>query len=229
MSIKVKKKQEDDEWIPGQSERLSKSKTDMHCIIHCTDSTEKLVMLPSMESWNKLIEAAKIRQNQTVLNLILLSLRMRVKCQEWSTTWNVERISYTKEVMIIILIKVFTWWYTFMDQTPFDKAFPDVLFQLWKGKFSLCFFFSVYYSELAFQVIKESLTGALNEGKQEEEELTPLRMSSRQSSGESSSSGSTTILPNKCIFCMKDKHLKKSRNREKLTNCLQLRADETIR
>ena len=78
----------------GQSERQSKSKTDMHCIIHCTDSTEKLVMLPSMESWKKLIEAAKIRQNQTVLNL--------------AESTKFEVIKNKREVMIIFLIKVFT-------------------------------------------------------------------------------------------------------------------------
>ena len=94
----------------------------------------------------------------------------------------------------------------------------------------LCMF--AYYSEHMFQVMEESLTRNLTEGKQEEEEeeeVTPERRSSRQSSGQSSSSGSTTILTKKCIFCIKDKYVKNSKNREKLTNCLQLRADEMMR
>ena len=86
-----------------------------------------------------------------------------------------------------------------------------------------------YYSEHIFQVMEESLTRNLTEGKQEEEEVTPERRSSRQSSGQSSSSGSTTILTKKCIFCIKYKYVKNSKNREKLTNCLQLRADGNIR
>ena len=69
MSKKVKEKEDDDEWIPGPSKHLPKSKTEMRCIIHCTDSAEELVMLPSIESWKKLLEAAKIRQNHTVVNL----------------------------------------------------------------------------------------------------------------------------------------------------------------
>ena len=73
--------------------------------------------------------------------------------------------------------------------------------------------------------MKELLTEALTEGRQEEEEVTPERRSSRQSSRESSSSGSTTTLPKKCIFCEKDKCAKNSRNREKLTSCLQLCSD----
>ena len=56
----------------------------------------------------------------------------------------------------------------------------------------------------------------------------PKRRSSRQSSGESSSSG-LNILPKQCIFCKKDKYVKGSRTRETLTCCSQLRADNGIR
>ena len=46
------------------------------------------------------------------------------------------------------------------------------------------------------------------------EQPTPQRRSSRTSSEESSSS--KTILPQKCIFCKKDKYIKRSKRREKV-------------
>ena len=59
----------------------------------------------------------------------------------------------------------------------------------------------------------------------------PNRNSKRQSSGEPTwNTSSKTILPRKCIFCNKsDKYMKNTRNKEKLTNCVQLSADERIR
>ena len=88
----------------------------MHCIIHCTDSTEKLVMLPSMESWKKLIEAAKIRQNQTILNLAestdegeMPRVKYHVECgKAFTHKGSLEVIKNKRAVMIIFLIKVFT-------------------------------------------------------------------------------------------------------------------------
>ena len=59
------------------------------------------------------------------------------------------------------------------------------------------------------------------------EQPTPQRRSSRTSSGESSSS--KTISPQKCIFCNKDKYLKKSKRRESLSSRMQIRADKKIR
>ena len=80
--------------------------------------------------------------------------------------------------------------------------------------------------------MEESLTRTLTEtgeGNHVEDVSTVKRRSSRQSLGESSNTENTTILPKKCIFCMKDKYVKNSRNREKLSSCLQFRADESIR
>ena len=51
---------------------------------------------------------------------------------------------------------------------------------------------------------------------------TTVRTSSRVCS-------SKTVLPKKCIFCNKDKYKKNTRNREKLSSCMQIRADENIR
>ena len=63
------KTKEDQEWVPGPSKRPKKSKNTNQCIIHCTDSTDELVKLPSAESWNKLLEAALIRKDERVTKL----------------------------------------------------------------------------------------------------------------------------------------------------------------
>ena len=60
-------------------------------------------------------------------------------------------------------------------------------------------------------------------------QLTPMRKSKRQGSCESNDTEMSTILPQKCIFCNADKYLKGSRTREKLSSCMQIRADNTIR
>ena len=110
MSKKVKKKEnDDDEFIPGPSKYLPKNKTEMHCIIHCTDSIEELVMLPSIESWKKLLEAAKIRQNQTVVNLAestnegdLPRVQYHMKCRKAFThKGSLEVIKNKRQVMIL--------------------------------------------------------------------------------------------------------------------------------
>ena len=59
--------------------------------------------------------------------------------------------------------------------------------------------------------------------------LTPMRKSNRQGSCESNDTEVSTIFPRKCIFCNADKYLKGSRTREKLSSCMQIRADNSIR
>lgn len=39
------------------------------CIIHCFDRTEKLVSPESLESWNVILHAAKIRNHKAILNV----------------------------------------------------------------------------------------------------------------------------------------------------------------
>ena len=114
MPKKLKKKKEDEEWTPGPSKRLSKSKTEMHCIIHCTDSTEELVMLPSMESWKKLLDAAKIRENQTVINLAestnegdLPRVQYHMKCGKAFTHKGSLEVIQNKRQVMRFLIKLY--------------------------------------------------------------------------------------------------------------------------
>ena len=57
-----------------------------------------------------------------------------------------------------------------------------------------------------------------------ETEVTHVRRSVRDSVD-----GRCNILPRKCIFCHSEKFLKNSRTREKLSNCMQIRADITVR
>lgn len=39
------------------------------CMVHCTDSSDALVTLDSLKSWNTLVDAAQIRQNQRILEI----------------------------------------------------------------------------------------------------------------------------------------------------------------
>ena len=66
MPKKIKKREADEEWTLGPSKRPPKNKTESHCIIHCTDSSDELVLLPSTESWKSLLEAARVRQNYDI-------------------------------------------------------------------------------------------------------------------------------------------------------------------
>ena len=62
-------------------------------------------------------------------------------------------------------------------------------------------------------------------------ETVELSSSSSTKSGRKSSRvcSKRTVLPKKCIFCNRDKYVKNTRNREKLSSCIQIRADENIR
>ena len=54
-----------------------------------------------------------------------------------------------------------------------------------------------------------------------------MRKSHRKTPGECNTS--STTLPKQCIFCKRDKYQTNSKTREKLSCCIQLRADEKIR
>ena len=57
----------DTEWVPGPV--TIKSKSSGSCIIHCTDANDNLVSLQSIESWEVLLNAARIRKHEVVLNV----------------------------------------------------------------------------------------------------------------------------------------------------------------
>ena len=63
------KKRKDDEWTPSPSQRPTKDKTGTQFIIHCTDSTDELVTLPSLDSFKSLLEVARVRCNPTLINI----------------------------------------------------------------------------------------------------------------------------------------------------------------
>ena len=63
MAKKVDK--DDNEW---ELSPTAKSNCEA-CIIHCTKSTETLTQLPSIESWTSLLDAARIRQHQPLLEI----------------------------------------------------------------------------------------------------------------------------------------------------------------
>ena len=57
---------DDDEW---EVSPRAKSSCEA-CIIHCTKSTEKLTQLVSIESWKSLLNTARIRQHQSILEIV---------------------------------------------------------------------------------------------------------------------------------------------------------------
>lgn len=73
-SKKRKKSDDDEDWFPeGKKRNKRNKKSDKHtresCFIHCTDSDEMLTKLPSLESWKKLLEAARTRGDEKVIKL----------------------------------------------------------------------------------------------------------------------------------------------------------------
>ena len=58
---------DDEEWVHGPTK--SKSKSSGNCIIHCTDASDNLVSLQSIDSWEVLLKAASIRQHEAVLKV----------------------------------------------------------------------------------------------------------------------------------------------------------------
>ena len=58
--------EKDKEWAPGPN--LKSSSTSDGCIIHCTDASDDLVSIQSMETCKTLLNAATIRHHQTVLD-----------------------------------------------------------------------------------------------------------------------------------------------------------------
>ena len=58
---------DDEEWVYGLTN--SRSKSSGNCIIHCTDASDDLVSLQSIDSWEVLLKAATIRQHEAVLKV----------------------------------------------------------------------------------------------------------------------------------------------------------------
>ena len=59
--------EKNEEWVPGP--KLKCNSTSDGCIIHCTDASDDLVGIQSMESWETSLNAATIRHRQTVLDV----------------------------------------------------------------------------------------------------------------------------------------------------------------
>ena len=55
-----------------------------------------------------------------------------------------------------------------------------------------------------------------------------MKKSKRKSSTESNNSNPTTVLPNPCIFCNKDKYVKETQTRERHSDCTTICADERV-
>lgn len=73
-SKKRKKIDDDEDWVPeGKRKKPPNKKTDKYsgenCFIHMIDTDENLTKLPSHESWEKLLHAARIRGDEKVLQL----------------------------------------------------------------------------------------------------------------------------------------------------------------
>ena len=59
--------EKDEEWVPGP--KLKGNSTSDGCIIHCTDASDDLARIQSMELWKTLLNAATIRHHQAVLDV----------------------------------------------------------------------------------------------------------------------------------------------------------------
>ena len=57
----------DEEWVPGI--KLKGNSTSDDWIIHCTDASDDLVSIQSMETCKTLLNAATIRHHQAVLDV----------------------------------------------------------------------------------------------------------------------------------------------------------------
>ena len=69
--MKKSLQKEDDEWHPP----IKKTKEQcplsaISCIIHCSQSKEKLTKLQSLDSWKVLLKAAQIRKHKPILELV---------------------------------------------------------------------------------------------------------------------------------------------------------------
>ena len=76
----------------------------------------------------------------------------------------------------------------------------------------------------AFTHKKDLLKLSAEDGKVDDAGPNELRRSSRDPSA-----GGSPILPNHCIFCIKDKYKPKSMTREKTHSCIDFRADDTVK
>ena len=60
----------DDEWKPGKEEEAKNKIFSLNCcIIYCSDSTETLSKFHSHDSWIALLNVAKIRNYQVILDV----------------------------------------------------------------------------------------------------------------------------------------------------------------
>ena len=57
----------EEEWSPKVPKR--KKSADPKCIIHCSDSTDRLIKPKSIESWNALLEAAEIQSHSELMDI----------------------------------------------------------------------------------------------------------------------------------------------------------------
>ena len=60
--------EKDEEWVSGP--KLKGNSTSDLYIVHCTNASDDLASIPSMESWKTLLNAATIRYHQAVLDIV---------------------------------------------------------------------------------------------------------------------------------------------------------------
>ena len=59
----------EDDYESSSQPQKKQQKIYCDCIIHCSDSTNKLVSPESLESWNVVLRAAEIRNHKAVLDV----------------------------------------------------------------------------------------------------------------------------------------------------------------
>lgn len=100
----------DEDWVthPAKAKPSSSSED---CIIHCTNSSDELVTIQSLESWKTLLNAATIRQHHAVLQVastlaegVVPDIKYHRKCRSTLTMKKLlDNIKKKNEVIKILL------------------------------------------------------------------------------------------------------------------------------
>ena len=108
MSKKKKRNEEDPDWLPTLVFKKAPNE-DQFCIIHYSDSNEALTTIPSLESWKKLLEVAKVQNHKKVLAIAeslddgeTLTLQYHKRCRNiFTNKRTLEEILKNRKVCLI--------------------------------------------------------------------------------------------------------------------------------
>ena len=101
------KRVEDSDWQPNVSAKNPKENSNSGiCIIHCTDAKDPLTSLSSSATWTKLLEVAKLRNDERVLEIAkslrseeFPNIKYHERCKKvYTHSGTLERLSKKRKV-----------------------------------------------------------------------------------------------------------------------------------